>query len=187
MIYLVLGLALWSAVHFVPSLGLSYKKSLQGRIGPNAYRGLFSILILLSVALIVLGWRSSIPSPLYYLPGFAQSGAIFLLVVAFILLGAANYKTRIKRVIRHPQLTGVALWSTAHLLLNGDTRSVLLFGTLGVWAVLEIVFINKRDGEWVKPPAPSWAWEVVGVLISLVVFAVVVYLHPYFAGVPVRF
>jgi hypothetical protein len=74
----------------------------------------------------------------------------------------------------------------AHLLLNGDSRSVLLFGWLGVWAVLEIFFINKREGVWVKPDAPAWSREIKGVVISLVVLAVVVFLHPYIAGVPVR-
>lgn len=186
MIYLIMGLALWSAVHFVPSVALPLKNKCVDRLGFNGYRGIFSLLILLSLALIVVGWRNSPPSLLYTLPVAIKPWAILLIVIAFLLMGAANYKSRIKRVIRHPQLTGVTLWSVAHLLLNGDIRSLLLFGGLGAWAVLEMVFINQREGAWVKPEPSSWAWEIIAALISLVVFAVVVYLHPYLAGVPVH-
>ena len=111
---------------------------------------------------------------------------MLLILVAFILFGASNYPTRIKQLIRHPQLTGVIVWAFAHLLLNGDSRSVLLFGSLGAWAVLEIIFINKREGEWVKQPPPGWAREIRGLVISLVVFVVVVMLHPYMTGVSIR-
>ena len=34
----------------------------------------------------------------------------------------------IKRVLRHPQLKGLGLWSAGHLCLNGDSKSLLLFG-----------------------------------------------------------
>ena len=83
-------------------------------------------------------------------------------------------------------MTAVAVWAFAHLLLNGDSRSMILFGGMGIWAVLEMVLINRRDGEWVKPEAASWAREIRGLVISIVVMVVVVMLHPYIAGVAIR-
>jgi hypothetical protein len=71
----------------------------------------------------------------------------------------------------------------AHLLANGDNRSVLLFGGLGLWALLETVVINRRAGEWIKPEAPALAIEFKLLVISAAVFASLVYLHPRFAGV----
>ena len=41
----------------------------------------------------------------------------------------------VKRLLRHPQLTGVALWGIGHLLANGESRSIILFGGLGAWAI----------------------------------------------------
>jgi uncharacterized membrane protein len=32
--------------------------------------------------------------------------------------------------VRHKQLTGVKAWAVAHLLVNGDLASILLFGGL---------------------------------------------------------
>jgi uncharacterized membrane protein len=123
---------------------------------------------------------------LYHLPAIVKPLSLILLLVAFFLFGAAKHQTRIKRVIRHPQLASVIVWSSAHLLLNGDSRSVVLFGWMGCWAVLEIVFINKREGPWIKPESPGWKQEIKGGLISLAIFVVVIFLHPYIAGVSVK-
>jgi uncharacterized membrane protein len=183
---LIAGLLLWSIVHLIPSMGISFKAGVVDRLGYKGYSAIFALLIVASVVLMVFGWRAAQPVYLYTLPGMTKSVALALMVIAFILMGAANYPTRIKRVIRHPQLTGVTVWSLAHLLLNGDSRSVILFGGIGCWAVLAMVMINRRDGEWLKPEASSWAKEVVGILISLIVMAAVVWLHPYIAGVPVK-
>ncbi len=86
-------------------------------------------------------------------------------------------------MIRHPQLTGFAIWAGAHLLANGDRQSLILFGGLGLWAVLAILFINRRDGAWVKPdPLPMTA-EVKPLAIAIVGFAVLFFAHPWLFGV----
>jgi len=162
------------------------KQTLITQLGEKVYKLLFAVLMFTALALIIFGWRSTVPSYLYQLPGFTRHIAMLLVLFAFILFGASNYPTRIKRFIRHPQLTAVIVWSFAHLMLNGDSRSVLLFGGMGLWAILEIIFINRREGEWVKQPVPGWARELRGLAISLVVFVVVVMLHPYIAGVSIR-
>lgn len=183
---LIIGLFLWSATHFIPSLGNSYKTLFINRFGEKVYTALFSVVILSSLALIVFGWRSATPTFLYVLPDIVRPIAMILLVLAFLLFGAAKHQTRIKRVVRHPQLTSVIVWSSAHLLVNGDSRSVTLFACLGAWAILEIIFINKREGPWVKPDAPSWKIEIKGILISIAIFFVAFLLHPYIAGVSLR-
>ena len=183
---LIAGLLIWCLVHLMPSLATPLKQNLITRLGDKGYKLLFTVLMLTSLALIVFGWRSATPSHLYQLPGYTRHIAMLLVLIAFVLFGASNYPTRIRQLIRHPQLTGVIVWAFAHLMLNGDSRSVLLFTSLGTWAVLEIIFINKREGEWVKQPVPGWAREVRGLVISLVVFVVVVMLHPYMTGVSIR-
>jgi len=182
---LIAGLLVWTLVHFTPSLAAPLKQKLITQLGEKAYKLLFTVLMFTALALIIFGWRSALPSHLYQLPGFTRHIAMLLVLIAFVLFGASNYPTRIKQFIRHPQLTGVVVWASAHLVLNGDSRSVLLFGSMGLWAILEIVFINRREGEWVKQPVPGWAREIRGLAISLVVFVVVVILHPYMTGVSI--
>ena len=89
--------------------------------------------------------------------------------------------TRSERVV----LTGVLLWAGAHLLLNGDNRSLLLFGCLAVWTVVEMFAINRREGVWVRGTAPSWGSEFVTLLITVVVVGVVIYIHPWISGMPI--
>lgn len=182
---LISGLLLWSLVHLIPGLAQPLKQTLTAKLGENGYKGVFSLLMIAALALIVLGWRSTTPVFLYQLPVYVTHIAKLLVLIAFVLFGASNYPTRIRNIIRHPQLTGVIVWATAHLLLNGDNRSVLLFGWLGIWALLEIIAINRRDGEWVKLDPPPVSREIRGLLISLVVFIVVVMIHPYIAGIPI--
>ena len=183
---LIAGLLVWSLVHLIPSLAAPVKQKLTTQLGEKVYKLLFAVLIFAALALIIFGWRSTVPSYLYQLPEFTRHIAMLLVLFAFILMGASNYPTRIKQFIRHPQLTGVIVWAFAHLMLNGDSRSVLLFGGMGLWAILEIIFINRREGAWVKQTVPGWAREIRGLAISLVVFVVVVMLHPYIAGVSIR-
>jgi uncharacterized membrane protein len=187
MVLLTLGILLWAAVHLTPSVAAPFKARLVARMGENGYKGVFSLLLFAAIALIVFGWRSiDQPEYLYFLPAWTRHAGMLVVVIGFILMGAANYPTRIKRVIRHPQLTGFILWALAHLAMNGDSRSVVLFGGLATWAILEIVFINRRDTEWVKPEAPGWGREVVGVVISLAVVVLFVFIHPWIAGVAIR-
>lgn len=183
---LILGLLVWSAIHLIPSVGVEFRSSLIRRVGIGAYKGVFSLLIILSLVLIVFGWRSATPNYLYHLPLVFQPVSFGLLFLAFILFGASNTKTRIKQFIRHPQMLSVVLWSLAHLLLNGDSRSVILFGGLGVWAILEIIFINRREGPWQKPEVPAWSAELICIAIGLAMFIAVIFLHPYIAGVPIK-
>lgn len=180
---LIAGVTIWVVAHLMPAVAPSFRQSLIERTNENAYRGLFSLVILGSVVLIVLGWRSTPEQFIYVLPPDVRLVAFILICLAFVLIGAAQYPTRIKHFIRHPMLAGVFVWAAAHLLVNGTVRAMVLFGTLGVWALLEIILINRRDGDYTKPDAPGFGRELRGFSISVVVILVVLFLHPYFAGV----
>ncbi len=180
---LIAGVVIWIAAHLVPTLARGLRQGLIDRLGPGPYRGIFSLIIVAAVVLIVVGWRSTPEHFLYVLPPWSRVTGFALLFVAFVLLGASHYKTAIKRVVRHPMLMGVFVWSLGHLLTNGTTRALVLFGGLGAWALVQIALINARDGAVEPAASPGFAAELKGVLISTAVFAVMLLLHPYFAGV----
>ena len=118
-------------------------------------------------------------SPELRLPGI---GFVALAIGLFVV---SQRRSRVRQLIRHPQLTGVIVWAGAHLMMNGDSRSVTLFGILGVWAALEILLINRREGVWIKEASPPPSTDIVNLLITAVVIVVLVHLHPWFAGMPV--
>jgi len=185
MTLMIAGIVLWVGVHLIPATAPDLKSLLQARLGAAGYKGLFALSILSALALIVLGWRSSSPVLVYAPLVGLKPLALGLNIIAFVLMGATGRPSRIGRVVRHPQLTGLLVWALAHLMLNGDSRSLLLFASLGLWAMLEIILISRRDGAWVKPPAPSWATEGLGLVVTAAVIAGVIYVHPWIAGMPV--
>lgn len=187
MTLLMLGVLLWATVHFIPSRGQSLRQGMIAKLGEGGYKGLFSLALIAALAMIIIGWRSiEEPAYYYFLPAWSRHVGMLLVLVAFFLFAASNRPTRIRRMVRHPQLCGVLVWALAHLLMNGDSRSIVLFGGLGLWAILEIISINARDGEWNKPDAPGWGAEVIGAVITLAVFVGVAFAHPWIAGVAIR-
>lgn len=185
MALLILGMLVFAAVHFIPALAPALRTSWQQRFGENGYKGLFSLLLLASFGLLIVGWRGTAPTFLYAPLAELRLPALALLVFAFFLLVISNRPSRLRRIIRHPQLSGVALWGIAHLLLNGDSRSAVLFGGMAVWAVVEIWAINRRDGVWIKSEVPAPSADIVNVLATAVIVAVVMYIHPWLSGVAV--
>jgi len=183
MVWLYVGVFLFVIVHFIPGLVPKWRDSVIERFGDNPYKGIFSLALVASIALMVIGWRSAIPQHVYLPPPWAVPASSVLMLFAVMLFAAANQPTRIKRYTRHPQLTGMAVWSGAHLLSNGDSRSLVLFGGLGIWAIVEMLLINRREGAWQRPFGPALSVEISGIVISVVAFFVLVFLHPYFAGV----
>ncbi|MEP5764218.1 MAG: NnrU family protein [Halieaceae bacterium] len=185
MTLLIAGLCLWIGTHLIPSAAPGLRQGCIDKLGFNAYRGIFSLLVLSSLGLIIMGWRSSQPVSVYLPAQDLRVPALLLMVLSFLCFGASQRATRIGRLVRHPQLTGLLLWSISHLLTNGDSRSLWLFGALGSWAVLEMILISRREGAWEKPQAPAWGVEIGGVAITLVVMAIVLWAHPWIAGIPV--
>jgi uncharacterized membrane protein len=75
-------------------------------------------------------------------------------------------------------------WSVAHLVSNGDSRSLVLFGGLGGWALVEMIVINRRDGAWIKPEPAGMPRSLIPLAIGAVAWVLLAFLHPWIAGVP---
>ena len=183
MIWLILGVLLFAGVHAIPSLAAPARARFIGQRGDGAYKGLFSLALLVAIGLMIAGWQSSLPSGFYAPPVWSRWAALGLMAVSLLLFLASVLPTNVKRFVRHPQLTGVASWAVAHLLANGDSRSLVLFGGLGLWAVLQIVLINRREGAWQKPEPQPWGAELKLLVAAGVELAVLLWAHPWIAGV----
>lgn len=179
---LIAGLLLWCSVHLSSAVAVNLRARLIAGMGLRPYRGCFALLIITSIVLMVCGWRAVDPALIYQPPAWGTETAYVLVLFTFILFIAAKRLTNIKRILRHPQLTGVMLWSIGHLLANGDNRSLILFAGIGLWAFLEIIFINRRAGIWIKPAPVSAHRDIITVAIGVIVYLVLLKLHPYLGG-----
>ena len=183
MVWLVVGVLLWSAVHLSPSVAPGARAAAVAAVGEHPYKGGFALLVLASITSMAIGWRAHEPAPLYAPPAGAGAASVAMFAALF-LFAAAALGSNVKRVLRHPQLTGFALWAAAHLLANGDDRSLVLFGGLGLWALVQMPLLSRRDGEWRRPePLPAKA-ELGPLAAASAAFAILFAAHSWFAGAP---
>jgi len=172
MTLLILGLLLWSAVHFWKRVAPAHR----AKFG-DAGKGIVAVGSVFAIVLMVFGYGAA-DSSAYWSRSSALTGINnLLMLLAFYLFAASGKGTRVTRAIRHPQLSAVLVWMIAHLLVNGDTRSFVLFGGLGLWAVAEMVLINRAEGPRGAYHAPPIKSEIIAVVATLVVFTVVVGIH----------
>jgi uncharacterized membrane protein len=179
---LALGVLLWSFTHFVPAAFTGLRKALVARMGENAYKGIFTVLMALAIYLVISGWKATLPENVYLPPAWGRHVTALLVLIGFVLFFAPYSANNIKRFLRHPQLTGVICWGAGHLLANGEARSIVLFGGLATWALVEMILLNRRDGAWVKPaPAPTRN-DVVRAAVGIVAYILVAAAHQWLFG-----
>lgn len=177
MTLLVLGLLLWVVAHVTKRAAPDARAGLTARLGEGASKGVFAVLIAAGLILMIVGYRAAPFTPVYTPPGWGVHLNNLLMLAAVGLFGMGMSKGRARSWLRHPMLISVIVWSLAHLLVNGDLASVVLFGGLALWAVANMVLINARAPAWVRPaPGPaSGDLRLVG--ITLVTYAVIGLLH----------
>lgn len=172
MTILVLGLALWWAAHLFKRV-MPEQRAGMGNMG----RLIMAVLIVLSVVLMVIGYRAAPVVNLWYPPAFLTGINNLLMIFAFYLYAASGAKTAITRVVRHPQLMAVKVWALSHLLVNGDLASLVLFGGLLAWSVVSVIVLNRAERVWVRPAPKPAKKEVTAVVATLVVVVVVMLIH----------
>ena len=74
-------------------------------------------------------------------------------------------------------LTGFSLWAIAQLLVNGDVPSFVLFGGLLVWALAEMVVINRAEPAWTPPAKGAISKDIMFLGISFVLLGVIGAIH----------
>jgi uncharacterized membrane protein len=176
MLLLILGLALWWAAHLLKRVAPARRAALEARFGKGA-KGVVAAAIGLGVILMIVGFRGSDFAPVYTPPPWTVHVNNLLMICAVVLMGMGQSKGRARSWLRHPMLTGVLVWAVAHLLVNGDLASLVLFGGMGLWALVSIPLINAQDGPWHRPEPGPVSGDVRLVLISLAVFAVITTIH----------
>ena len=82
---LVLGVLLWAGTHLFPAVAVDVRSRLIERFGSGPYRGGFALLIVISVVLIILGWKAATPMLVYRSPSLGPPLTGMAMAVALIL------------------------------------------------------------------------------------------------------
>jgi len=183
MLMLVTGLILFLGIHLLPTLpGLRF--ALVQHWGEQRYKGAFSLVALAGLAFIVGGYAAAAPGARLFQPSpSAMALAPFAITLSFVLLAAANLRSHIRRLLKHPLLIGVAIWAAVHLLVNGDTRSTVLFASILAYALVDFVSVVQRHAT--KLFAPSARHDAIAVAAGIVAALAVMALHRVLFGAAV--
>ena len=148
MAILIIGLALFLAVHSVRIVADPWRSAQIARVGEKPWKLGYTVLSLIGFALLIWGYGLARQDPvvLWNPPVATRHLAALLTLIAFVFL-AATYVPRnhIKARFHHPMVLGVKVWAFAHLLANGTLADLLLFGGFLAWAVLSFIAARRRD------------------------------------------
>ncbi len=172
MTLIIAGLIVWSLVHFWKRIAPDHRATFgeKGKV-------IVAIASVVAIVLMVIGYRSADGMVFWGRNSMGAGINNLLMFFAFYLFAASGKGTRITRWVRHPQLTAVVVWAVAHLIVNGDTPSFVLFGGLGIWAVVEMVVLNRVQGPRGAYHAPPIKSEGIAAVATLVVFSIVAAIH----------
>ena len=177
------------AVHLVPT-SASLRNGIAERFGEPAYKIAFSVLSLIGFVLIVMGYHKLQLMPgknpvLWDPPTWTRHIAFLLMLPAMIFLVAAYVPSKIRTALKHPMLVAIKTWALAHLLVNGDLGSLVLFGSFLAYAVYDRISVKRRAGAG-PPPAPAGVLgDVIVVVVGVALFAfMLLWGHGALIGVP---
>ena len=192
MIVLIIGLVIFFGMHLVPVTGV--KSSLIERMGEKKYQSIFSIISLVGFIIIIYGFSlidtcnsmmADCETDNFFLwDSFEYSKEIsFLLMpISIIFIVASQMKSNIKKVVRHPMLIGVLIWSFVHLLSTGDLRSIILFASFGAFSIIDIIFTRKTAEQGISFSILN---DVVVIVVGLVLYSIILYFHEYVSGLQI--
>ncbi len=188
MTMLVFGLVIFLGLHSIRIFAESGRKRSIARMGEGPWKGVFTLLALTGFVMIIWGFGQArgTASTLWAPPIWTRHVALLMMLVSMILLAAYGLKkSHIAVAIHHPMLWAVVIWSAAHLLANGSTADLVLFGAFLVWSLLDLTSCYARDrANAVAYPAPNWGATVGAVVIGAVLWVLLLGgLHLWLFGV----
>jgi uncharacterized membrane protein len=182
---LIAAAIVFMLVHLLVS-GTRLRGAIVGVIGEAPYLGLFSLASLGLIVWLSLAYAAArgMGEVYWAVPAWGRwaQAAIQLVAMLFIITGLLipnptivklegmvdKPVTGMLRITRHPFLWGVFIWAAGHLLLNGDTPSIILFGAMAVIAVSGTYSIDAKRRAKLGP-----AWDAFVAQTSNIPFAAI--------------
>lgn len=185
---LILGLLIFLGTHSVRIVAEGWRGARIAVMGEKRWKAIHTLLSLIGFGLIVWGYGDARLNPtiLWPTPVWTRHVAALLTLPAFVLLVAAYVPgNRIKVAIGHPMVAGVKLWALAHLLANGTSADLALFGGFLIWAAASFRAARGRDrAAGVTRTAGPVSRDLVVLVIGVVAWAAFAFkLHVMLIGV----
>ena len=172
MTILIIGLAIFLGMHSISIATPGLRARAVASMGPNRWRGVYSLVSASGFVLILLGFHTARQAPvvLYMPPAWMRHVTLLLMLPVFPLIFAAYLPGRIKTAVKHPMLAAVKLWAFAHLLSNGMLAEVLLFGAFLVWAICDRISLKHRPSQAIHTAPQGRFNDLIAVVAGLALY-----------------
>lgn len=181
------GLLVFFTPHYFTAFRRRDREQMVEMLGAGPYKGLYSLLT--AVGFIALVWGYAMLKPWITLgapPAFMRHIAMLLMLPAIVLIVAAYVRPSgfIRKAAKHPMLLAVKLWALAHLLVNWDVGSLLLFGSFLVYGIVDRIMVKRRGDMGAAAVTPNVLGDLISIAVGLALYGILVYeLHYILFGV----
>ncbi|WP_028747060.1 NnrU family protein [Rhizobium mesoamericanum] len=189
MALLIVGIIIFLGLHLIRVIAPGLRQSMIDSLGENGWKGVYSVVSILSLILLIYGFGQArqVTGVLYTPPVWMAHITLILMLLALICLAASLLPAgHIAVRTKHPMVLSVKIWAFAHLLANGETSSVLLFGAFLAWGVILRIALKRREraGGLTLRPFVSGRYDLYAVVIGAVAWALITFkLHELLIGV----
>ena len=180
------GLLVFFGTHYYSAFRRRDGEGLAGSMSRGRYMAIYSILTGLGFVGLVWGYGNIKPWILLGdAPSFMRHIVMALMLPAIILIVAAYTPTGfIKKAVKHPMLLAVKIWAFAHLLVNWDVGSLILFGSFLVFGVVDRIAVKRRGDVGAANATPNVLGDLIALAVGLALYGVLVYeLHYILFGI----
>jgi len=179
MILLALAVALFAAVHLVPSIP-GVKRPLAARLG-RAWGPAYGTVSLVAIVLVILAWRAAPVDPVYDPPPWGFYATFLTMLAASVCLGIFLFRgTWCQRLVM-PLSIGVILWGVGHLFSNGDLAGIVLFSGFALYGAAHLA-IGLATGYRPSPEVRK-GHDGLSILAGVALFGLMAQLHGALIGV----
>ncbi|MFY8100515.1 MAG: NnrU family protein [Allorhizobium sp.] len=188
MTFLILGIILFLGVHLLRVVAPGFRLSMIDKFGENGWKGLYSVLSLVTLVILIWGYATAPVVNLWFPPMGMNHLTTTLMLFAMICLVASLIPAgHIAVKTKHPMVLSIKIWAAAHLFANGDLASVLLFLAFLAWGVVLRINYKRRERAGLSQPRTfvSARYDAIAVVGGIVLWALfVMWLHELLIGVP---
>ena len=180
------GVLVFFATHYFSAFRRRDGSGLVKSLGPGPYKGLYSLLTIAGFVALIWGYANLKPwITLAEPPDFMRHIAMTLMLPAIILLVAAYVPAGfMKKTVKHPMLAAVKIWALAHLLVNWDVGSLILFGSFLLFGVVDRIAVKRRGDVGAAAATPNIMGDLISLVVGLAVYGLLVFeLHYILFGI----
>ncbi len=185
MTVLIIGLILFLGIHSVRIVAPGWRDARIKAMGEGPWKGIYTLISIAGLVLLVWGYGLARPESdfVYEPPALVKHIVALLMLLALIIFMVSQLPSgKMKPALKHPMLVSIMIWAVAHLAVNGDIASILLFGAFLLWAFVNRISVGKRDAP--LPVEGPVMWDIAAIVSGVIVYLLFVWqLHAWLFGV----